>query len=131
MGTEILVTFPENLRVNAQVDNFILETDQPKKAGGDGTATTPFALFTTSIATCAGFFALKFCRSRKIETEGMGLRMKYEWDKDLKRYPKMTIELQLPKGFPDKYRKAIIRAMDQCVVKKHILEPPDFDISLV
>ncbi len=131
MATEIIVTFPENLRVNAQIDNFSLETDQPEKAGGDGAATTPFALFTTSIATCAGFFALKFCRSRKIETEGMALSMKYDWDNELKRYPTMTIELKLPDGFPDKYRKAIIRAMDQCVVKKHILDPPDFEISLV
>ncbi len=131
MATEIHVTFPGNLKVNAQIDNFELETDQPEKSGGDGTAVTPFTLFTTSIATCAGYFALKFCRSRKIETEGMSLGMKYEWDKDQKRYPKMAIELKLPPEFPEKYRKAIIRAMDQCVVKKHVLEPPEFDISVV
>lgn len=131
MATEIFVTFPGNLKVNAQIDEFLLETDQPEKSGGDGSAATPFALFTSSIATCAGYFALKFCRSRKIETEGMSLSMKYDWDKDQKRYPKMTIELQLPVGFPEKYKDAIIRAMDQCVVKKHILEPPEFEISVV
>jgi len=131
MATEIKVTFPGNLKVNAQIDNFLLETDQPEKSGGDGMAVSPFALFTTSIATCAGYFALKFCRSRKIAIEGMSLSMKYDWDKDQKRYPKMTIELHLPVDFPDKYKGAILRAMDQCVVKKHILEPPEFDISVV
>lgn len=131
MATEIIVTFPGNLKVNAQIDEFLLETDQPEKSGGDGSAATPFALFTSSIATCAGYFALKFCRSRKIETEGMSLAMKYDWDKDQKRYPKMTIELQLPVGFPEKYKDAIIRSIDQCVVKKHIIEPPEFEVSVV
>lgn len=131
MATEISVTFPGNLKVHAQLDNFEIETDQPEKSGGDGTAMTPFALFTSSIATCAGYFALKFCRARKIETEGMSLRLKYDWDKDQKRYPKMAIELQLPIGFPEKYKDAISRAMDQCVVKKHILDPPEFEISVM
>lgn len=131
MATEINITFPGNARVNAQIDNFVIETDQPEKSGGDNTAVTPFALFTSSIATCAGYFAVKFCQSRKIETEGMLLSLKYDWDKEKKCYPKMTIELQLPQGFPEKYKKAIIRAMDQCVVKKHILDPPDFDISVL
>ena len=50
--------------------------------------------------------------------------MTCDWDKELKRYPKMVIDSTLPEGFPEKYRGA----MDQCVVKKHILEPPEFEI---
>jgi putative redox protein len=57
--------------------------------------------------------------------------MKYDWDKDQKRYPKMTIELKLPENFPEKYNSAILRAMDQCVVKQHILNPPEFEITVV
>ena len=43
----------------------------------------------------------------------------------------MSIDLKVPEGFPPKYRKAIIKAMDQCVVKKHILEPPEFEMSVL
>lgn len=131
MATEVHVTFPGNLKVNAQIDEFIIETDQPEKSGGDSSAPSPFSLFTASIATCAGYFAVKFCKTRNIPTEGMSLSLKYQWDKELKRYPKMAIELRLPPGFPEKYKGAIIRAMDQCVVKKHILEPPEFEIDTV
>ena len=130
MATEIHVSFPGNLRVEAQVGEFVIATDQPEKAGGDGSAPTPFALFATSIATCAGFFAVKFCRTRNIDTAGMKLSMVYDWDKEKKRYPKMTLHLTLPKDFPGKYHEAILRAMDQCVVKEHILNPPEFAISL-
>ncbi|MGW8194768.1 MAG: OsmC family protein [Desulforhopalus sp.] len=131
MGTEIEVTFPGKLRVDAKVGEFVVATDQPEKSGGDGSAPSPFALFGCSIATCAGFFAVKFCQSRKIDTQGMKLTLHYEWDKEQKRYPKMTIALKLPDQFPEKYRDAIIRAMDQCVVKKHIQDPPDFEMSLI
>ncbi len=130
MTIEIDVSFPGKLKVDAKIDNFVISTDQPEKAGGDNSAPQPFAVFAASIATCAGYFALKFCQSRELTTDGMQLSMKYGWDKDLKRFPKMDIELSLPDGFPEKYHKAIIRAMDQCVVKKHIFEPPEFDIKL-
>lgn len=129
MGTEIEVSFPGNLKVEAKIREFVISTDQPEKSGGDNSAPTPFELFTTSIATCAGYFAMKFCRTRKIDTSGMRLKMNYEWDNKLKRYPKMSVELQLPENFPDKYRGAIIKAMNQCVVKQHIHQPPDFEIT--
>lgn len=130
MSTEIEVCFPGNVQVEAKIGGFTVLTDQPEKAGGDGKAPTPFALFACSIATCAGYFAVKFCQSRKIDTTGMSLRMHYDWDNDQKRYPKMSLDLTLPDNFPEKYHAAILRAMDQCAVKQHILQPPEFDIRL-
>jgi len=131
MAEEIRVTFPGNLRVDASINEFVISTDQPEKSGGDNSAPSPFTLFTASLATCAGYFALKFCNARDISIEGMSLKLKYQWDKDKKRYPKMVIELTLPEGFPEKYRGAIQKAVDQCVVKKHIIEAPEFEVDLI
>ncbi|MBW2045770.1 MAG: hypothetical protein JRI96_12960 [Deltaproteobacteria bacterium] len=36
--------------------------------------------------------------------------------------------LRLDRSFSEKYRKAIIRSMDLCAVKKHIMDPPEFEI---
>jgi putative redox protein len=41
---------------------------------------------------------------------------------------KVTIEVDLPPGFPPKYREAIVKAIDHCAVKAHILRPPQFEI---
>lgn len=130
MQNSIKVEFPGNLRVQATTGDFTIETDQPASSGGDNSAPTPFGLFAASIATCAGYFALKFCRTRELETEGLHLEMFYEWDDQQKKYPEMTIVLTLPDNFPEKYRSAIQKSVDQCVVKKHILEPPEFIIEL-
>ncbi|WP_091348654.1 OsmC family protein [Anaerobranca gottschalkii] len=42
-------------------------------AGGEGSAPTPFDLFLSSIATCAGVYALGFCQSKGLSTEGLKL----------------------------------------------------------
>ena len=42
---------------------------------------------------------------------------------------KIDLELHLPAGFPDKYRDAVVNAMNLCTVKKHLHQPPTFEIS--
>jgi ribosomal protein S12 methylthiotransferase accessory factor len=37
----------------------------------------------------------------------------------------------LPAGFPEKYREAITRAVDQCAVKRHLDHPPRLATVLV
>ena len=62
----IEVGFPGGQRVDARVRGFTIATDQSPEHGGEGSAPQPYDLFLSSIATCAGIYALKFCQSRKI-----------------------------------------------------------------
>ncbi|HQN10418.1 MAG TPA: OsmC family protein, partial [Thermoanaerobaculia bacterium] len=106
-------------------------TDQPEKAGGGGSAPSPFDLFLASIGTCAGFYALRFCQERQLPTEGFALTMDWERSPETKLITTIRIEMKLPEGFPEKYRGAILRAADQCAVKKHLVEPPKIELSAV
>ena len=36
--------------------------------------------------------------------------------------------LHLPPSFPPKYVKAVLRSMDLCAVKRHLVEPPSIEI---
>jgi ribosomal protein S12 methylthiotransferase accessory factor len=78
------------------------------------------------MAGCAGIYALNFCQTRKIATEGLGLGMAWERDPAHPLQATVRFQLKLPSGFPDKYRDGIVRAMDLCAVKKHIQNPPRF-----
>ena len=126
----VLVTFTGKKKIDAVIGNNIIHTDQTLKNGGEETAPAPFQLFLASIATCAGYYALEFCQSRNILTEGMSLSMVPELNTELKRYTHISISLQLPVHFPEKFHNAIIRSMNLCTVKKHLIDPPDFDINL-
>lgn len=122
------ITFPGGVAVNAEFDGFTVKTDQPVRAGGQGAEPSPFDLFLASLGTCAGFFALRFCQQRELSTEGLGLSLSVERDPEKKLPAKIRIVIELPTDFPDKYRSAIIRATDQCAVKRSIADPPEFEV---
>ncbi len=125
------ITFPGRLRVEAAFKGFTVATDQSLAHGGEETAPEPFDLFLASLGTCAGLFALRFCEQRNLDTTGLGLTLTAERDAQLKRVATLRLGIQLPPHFPEKYRDAIVRAADQCTVKRHILEPPHFEVVAV
>ena len=125
------IRFPGGVAVTAQHNGFTIATDQPEANGGADSAPSPFDLFLASLGTCAGFFALRFCQQRDIGTAGLRLTLDSERDHEAHRTTGVRIQIHLPKGFPEKYRKAIVGATDQCSVKRHILEPPAFEVVAV
>lgn len=125
----IEISFPGGKRVDAKINGHTVATDQPSNMGGESSAPAPFDLFLSSIATCAGIYALSFCQNKDISTEGMALTMKIEDVSAIGMIGKMIIDLKLPEGFPEKYKNAITRAMGLCSVKKHMFEPPEFEIT--
>ncbi len=126
---DMVIDFPGGLRVDAQFGSFTLKTDQPVQAGGDGSAPTPFNTFLASLGTCAGIYVLGFCRQRNISTEGLKLIQHMEVDRINGMVAKVSLDIQLPPGFPEKYKDAVIRSAEQCAVKKHIEHPPQFEIK--
>jgi putative redox protein len=125
----IAVSFPGGVAVEADVKGHRVRTDQPRPHGEDS-APAPFDLFLASIATCMGFYALRFCQERGIATEGLGLSLDTVRDVEKKRLSTIKVALTLPPGFPEKYTGAIQRAVDQCAVKKHMVEPPAFELTV-
>lgn len=121
------VTFPGGVAVDTTIDGHTIHTDQPAPHGA-GSGPSPFELFLASLATCAGFYALRFCQERGIATEG--LRVTLTPEREAKRLTAVRIEITTPPGFPEKYREAIVRAVDHCAVKRAILEPPAFAVTV-
>lgn len=131
MIKKITVNFPGGKKVNTSIGDYIIKTDQPIDSGGEGSSPNPFQLFLSSIAACIGYFALQFCQFRKIPTDGMKLEVECSLNQEEKRYDKITVNLKLPDSFPEKYNNAIIEAMNSCTVKKHLYNPPEFEINAI
>lgn len=131
MASNMEMTFPGGVAVEAHFEGATIRTDQPVRHGGGGTAPAPFELFLASIGTCAGFYALRFCQERQIPTDGMSVSMAWERNPETKLISNIKIQISLPPGFPEKYRTAVVRAADQCTVKKHLLEAPAIEVVAV
>ena len=126
MDMEILLK--DGKKVEAHYKGFTINTDQPEITGGDNTAPTPFDLFIASIGTCVGIFTLSFCRQRSIETKDIKINLDIEKNEN-KMIRNINIKIFLPKYFPEKYRTTIINVAEQCSVKKHLDNPPSFNIT--
>jgi putative redox protein len=117
------------------------EAREAREARKAGNATfARFARFAVNYATyerglvlgaCAGFYVLSFCQRRGIATDGLRLVQQTETDSDSGMVRTVRLEIELPPAFPEQYRAAVIRAAEQCAVKKLLEHPPAFEIRTV
>ena len=128
---EMEIVFSGNKKVDAIFNGKVVKTDQPIKAGGDGTAPAPFDLFLASIGTCAGIYVLGFCQARGIPTDGIKLIQKMNYNFQERLFDKIEIEIKLPPNFPEKYKTAVLNAADNCAVKKHLQNPPEIIVKTI
>lgn len=125
---QMVIDFPGGARVDAHFGGFTVQTDQPPQGGGEGSAPTPFALFLASLGTCAGIYVLGFCRQRGLPSEGIRLVQTMGFSPETGKLASITLDIQVPPTFPVKYYEALVRAADQCAVKKQLANPPAIEV---
>ncbi len=122
------IYFDGNKKVNARFNGQDIKTDQPLQGGGDGSAPAPFDLFLASIGTCAGIYVKGFCDQRGIPSENIKIIQKMNFNPMTRLIDKIDLEIQVPEDFPEKYKDAVINAANLCAVKRHMQQPPEFDV---
>lgn len=125
------ITFPGNKKVNAEYKGQTIKTDQPEKAGGEGSAPEPFSLFLASIGTCAGIYVKSFCDKRDISAEGIEIVQKMNFNKEEKLIDEILLEIHLPEDFPPKYKDSLVHTANLCTVKKHLAKPPAIKVETI
>ncbi len=126
---EMEVIFAGGKKVNTAYKGFIVETDQPKDEGGEGSAPEPYDLFLASIGTCAGVYVVYFCDERGLDTTGIKMTLEFDRNEEKHLVEAVRIHIDLPPGFPKKYKKAIIKTAGLCTVKRNIIDPPKFTVT--
>jgi len=128
---DMIVSFPGNKKVDAEYKGFTIRTDQPVHAGGDNSAPAPFDLFLASIGTCSGIYVVIFCEKRNIPLDGIRIVQRMERNAETRMIEKIMLDIELPPDFPEKYRDALVKTVDLCTVKRHMFDPPEFEIRTV
>ena len=124
----MIITSGGGRKVNAEYRGFTIGTDQSEDNGGEGSAPEPFMLFLASLGTCAGVYVYSFCQRRGIPTDGIRIVQKHHKREDAKGIGKISLEIEVPKEFPAKYRHALVEAVNLCAVKKQIQNAPEFEV---
>lgn len=125
---EMVIDFPGGARVDAHFGSYTVNTDQPQTGGGEDSAPTPFAVFLSSIGTCAGIYVLGFCKQRGLSVDGIRILQRAHTNPKTRMIGKVDLEIQVPEDFPEKYRESLVRSAELCAVKKHLESPPVFEV---
>jgi putative redox protein len=122
------ITFDGGKVITAHSHGHVIKTDQPVSGGGGNTAPSPFDLFLASIGTCAGIYVKSFCDNRNIPAENIKIIQKTEYNKETGLPVNITLDIQLPADFPEKYKSSVINVAELCKVKKTMANPPAFQV---
>lgn len=123
----VKVTFPGGKKVATEVGGFTLIADQSEASGGDNAGPSPFDFFLSSIASCTGMTILAFCKNKGIDTSDLKMELNVEKNEDGD-VVKIITQVTRPKDFPERYMGAIEHIAGTCKVKRHIENPPKFEI---
>ncbi len=128
---EMVTRFPGGARVDTEFGPYLVRMDQPPRAGGEGLYPTPFEIFLASIGACAGTYVLAFCRKRELPTDDLRVVQTWERDPGTSLVRSIQLDIHVPADFPVKYHAALIRAAEQCTVKKHFETAPRIALTTV
>lgn len=127
--SEMIISFADGKKVNAEYRGFTIKTDQLPRNGGEGSAPEPFSLFLASIGTCAGIYVYSFCQERDLPTENIRIIQTHHRKENGKGIGKISIDIEVPDDFPEKYHDTLVKVTNLCAVKKHIQDPPVFEVA--
>lgn len=125
---QIKVRYLDNLKVEANFDDFTVIADQPIRYKGEGLAPGPFDYFLASSAMCAAYFVKVYCLARNISTEDIKIIQNNIVNPDNRYDQTFQIQVELPENLTEKDRVGILAAIDRCTVKKVIQNNPKFEI---
>lgn len=120
---DFIIDFPGGQKVDAHFGPYTVKTDQ------GGVDPAPFALFLASIGTCAGIYVLSFLQQRGIPADGVRVIQRNHTNPLTRMVDNVELEIQVPSTFPEQYYDALVRSASLCAVKKHLENPPQFDVK--
>lgn len=89
---------------------------------------SPFLVFLATAGMCSAVFVRAFMNQRGLSTEGVKIVQAMNYDHMTNMVNDIDIHIELPEGFPEKYKSAIVNVVNQCPVKQHLLNPPTFNV---
>lgn len=127
---QIKVNFLENLKLEAQFDDFKVLTDQPIRYKGDGSAPGPFDYFLASSALCAAYFVKVYCNARDIETRDISLIQNNILDPENRYNQSFNIHVHMPDAISEQHKEGILKSVERCTVKRVVQNLPKFNIKV-
>lgn len=89
---------------------------------------SPFLIFLATIGMCSAVYVRSFLAQRGIPFKDVAVNQHMNYNQATGMVKTINIVVDLPSDFPEKYNNAIKKVVDQCLVKRHLVEAPELEV---
>jgi ribosomal protein S12 methylthiotransferase accessory factor len=89
---------------------------------------SPFLIFLASTGMSSAVYVKAFCQQKEIPLSCVKISQIIQYNPKANLVTAITIQLELDKVFPEKYEEAIKNVVALCPIKKHLDNPPEFNV---
>ncbi len=127
---ELNVTYLGNAQFEAEARGHKVICDQPFDNHGDNEGMTPPELLLASLATCAGFYAVQYLKSRSLPSEGTRVKVTAAKAKEPARMDQFIIAVEVPGLTDPRHIEGVRRSVDKCLIKNTLRVPPSLEVNI-
>ena len=103
--------------------------DQPLESGGADAGMSPPEFLLASLATCAGYYAVQYLKTRALTVQGLSIRVSAEKAQQPTRLASFEIEVIAP-GLDPRHDAGLLRSVKACLIHNTLRGQPNIDIVL-
>lgn len=105
--------------------------DLSEDDGGKGEAPSPTNVFVGALGACIGLAIQLYCSTHDLPSDGISVSLTYQFEEKPTRIGTITGDIELPEGFPEERRAAVMRVVKACPVHNTLVHPPTLDLDIV
>jgi uncharacterized OsmC-like protein len=126
---EATVQYLDGVKFNVAVRGHNVICDQPVENKGEDAGIAPPEFLLASLATCAGYYALEYLRTRSLPTAGLSVHVSAEKLKQPARLGNFRIEVSTPEVDP-RHEDGVLRAVRSCLIHNTLLRTPSIEVTV-
>jgi len=126
---EVTADYIGDARFELEARGHRLVCDQPRENGGSDGGMTPPEFLLAALASCAGYYATQYLKTRALPCEGVRVRATAEKARQPARMDAFRIEVTAP-GLDERNEDGILRAVKACLVHNTLLSEPMIDVTV-
>jgi putative redox protein len=127
----ITVTWDGGVRFTADVRGHKITVDQPTQGGGTDSGPMPLELVPTALGTCVALFVQQFLATRGLDATGLEVQVSTVGAANPHRIGRLDVSVAIPKGIPEQYRDALVRAAESCTVHHTLSYRPEIAVEVL
>lgn len=124
---ELTAAFLGGVKFEVQARGHRVICDQPADNGGSDAGMTPPEFLLASLATCAGYYAVQYLKTRQLPAEDLKVKVSAEKAPQPARLGSFRIEVTAP-GLDERHQAGVLRAVKACLIHNTLLGQPSVDV---